>query len=413
MATGVPRRVQVQVGVRRPAGRGPVEPRVCVVGLGPRTGRWLSDRAPASVVRRPNTDADGVAVEHLRFGPQDDLSGVPGLAGASPSLMRDAIQLALTAGAPSVDLLLLRAPGLQPHELHEPEVLGALAPALAALPGVIVLAPDAAGPAPLRSGPLADVEGRSHRLARFAAGLGPTLREAWQVGFLDVPPGLFGAMPELLRGAGGQDLCLWAWQGEGPVLARHGWRSAAAAAAGLVARPDDDLFLAKARRTLPVGEGREVRARQALLAAAPGAPALVNGLHLEATDDGDRATVGGELCLRAPAGEWGLASLRTVKLIHQRVLLAAEEFVFRPVHEAEAFALAAALDIVLRPFITAGLLVGPGGSGAPQVQAAVDRDAARPALVAELAASVRPWARGLRVRVGVDPGEAARVEVSA
>jgi hypothetical protein len=87
--------------------------------------------------------------------------------------------------------------------------------------------------------------------------------------------------------------------------------------------------------------------------------------------------------------------------------------VFRPVHEAEAFALTAALDIVLRPFVSAGLLVGPGGDGAPEVFASVDRDASRPALVAELAASVRPWARGLRVRVGVDPGEAARVEVSA
>ncbi len=413
MATGMPRRVQVQVGVRRSAARAPVEPRMCVVGLAPRTGRWVSDRLPSAVVRAPNRDADGVAVEHLRLGPQDELGAVPGLMGGQPSLVRDAVQLALLAGAPAVDLLLLRAPGLAPHQLDRPEVLAALGSALPALPGVMVVVPDASGPAPVREGPLSDPEGRALRLGRLAAGLGPTLREAWQVGFLDVPPALFGQMPALLGGAAGQDLCLWAWQGEGAVVARHGWRSAAAAAAGLVARADDDLFLAKTRRSLPVGAGREVRARAAARAALPAPPGLVNALHLDAADGGDLARVGGELSLRAPAGEWGLAALRTVKLIHQRVLLAAEEFVFRPVHEAEAFALTAALDIVLRPFVSAGLLVGPGGDGAPEVFASVDRDASRPALVAELAASVRPWARGLRVRVGVDPGEAARVEVSA
>lgn len=410
MARTVESGVSVRVGVRRPATAALAVPRVCVLAVGPRTPQWLSDIYPGAVVRAPDRDARGAVVEHLRFGHRQDLRGLPGLGGRHPSLAQDTVAMALAAGATSVDLLLARVPGARPWSVATPEVLDVLQGPLSTLSGVLVLVPDARGPAPVLNGTPADPGLAARNITAVAAALGPTLREAWQVALLDMPVG--ADEDDLLPSALGQDVALFAWAGSAAALGRQGWRSAAAAVAGTLARRDDVVFHGKTGQTMVLGPGRTVRCAASLpLARSLPAGAHVNGLMLD--ENGSEATILGESTLRAPLGEWDLAALRTVKLIHRRVRLAAEEFVFRPVTSSESLALVAALDIVLRPFVQSGLLTGPSGTGSPAISGSLDPDPSKPSLIAELSAAVRPWARHLRVRVGVDPGVSATVEVRA
>lgn len=400
--------VQVRVGVRRPSTRPTAVPRMVVLGLGPRTDRWLSDAYPTAVVSAPRRRSQGAVVEHLRFGHRQDLRGLPGLGTRYPSLVRDAVSIALEAGATSVDLLLARVPGARPWELDQPEVLDVFRAPLESLPGTLVTAPDVIGPVPVRRGAAIDEAAVAERLVRVARGLAPTLREAWQVGLLDCPVAV--ANPDLLPRLVDTDLSLWTWCGGARALARQGWRSAAAAAAGMASQRNALIYRGRSGQRLPLGDGRQVRSRLDLpTPRRPPAESSLNGLQLDAS--GDSATVLSEGSLRAPVGEWDLATLRTVKLLHRRIRLAADEFVFRPVTSAESMALAAALDIVLRPFVQAGLLTGPGGQGTPVIEGRADRDPNAPSLVAEVGASLRPWAQQLSVRVGVDPGVTATVEV--
>jgi hypothetical protein len=180
--------------------------------------------------------------------------------------------------------------------------------------------------------------------------------------------------------------------------------------AGLLSRRKDVVFHGKSRQKLSPGPGRSIRRLTGGPAAQPPpTEPVLNALLLDRT--GDTAVVSSETTLRSPIGQWDVATLRTVKLIHRRIRLAADEFVFRPVTSSESLALAAALDIVLRPFVQAGLLAGPGGQGTPNIRGYAQRDQNAPSLVAEVGATVRPWARKLDVRVGVDPGRSATVEV--
>jgi len=400
--------VSVRVGVRRPSTQQTALPRMVVLGVGPRTRKWLSDAYPSAVVKRPERRANGAVVEHLRFGHRQDLRGLPGLGTRFPSMIRDSVGLALAAGATSVDLLLARVPGARPWELDRPEVLDVLTAPLSTLPGTVVTVPDIAGPVPVGPGMALDVPGVARRLVRVAHHLNPTLQERWQLCLLDCPPEV--ASGTVLSQVAGTDVALWSWAGDGAALARQGWRSAAAAVAGLLSRRDDIVFHGKTRRRIELGAGRSVRRLSGIpQPTRPSGEACLNALQLDGL--GDVATVLGETTLRAPVGGWDIATLRTVKLIHRRIRLAADEFVFRPVTSAESLALAAALDIVLRPFVQAGLLAGPGGEGTPTIRGTADRDPTTPSLIAEVGATVRPWARRLDVRVGVDPGRSATVEV--
>jgi hypothetical protein len=400
--------VSVRVGVRRPSTQQTAIPRMVILAVGPRTRAWLSDAYPAAVVRKPERSASGTVVEHLRFGHKQALTGLPGLGARFPSLVRDSVGLALSAGASSVDLLLARAPRALPWDVHRPEILDVFHAPLMRLPGTLVTVPDVVGPALQADHPARDPEAIGQRLVQVARQLDPVLREAWQVGLLDCPPGV--ARPALLSRLAGSDISLWTWSGSGPAMARHGWRSAAAAMAGLLSRRKDVVFHGKSRQKLSPGPGRSIRRLTGGPAAQPPpTEPVLNALLLDRT--GDSAVVSSETTLRSPIGQWDVATLRTVKLIHRRIRLAADEFVFRPVTSSESLALAAALDIVLRPFVQAGLLAGPGGQGTPNIRGYAQRDQNAPSLVAEVGATVRPWARKLDVRVGVDPGRSATVEV--
>ena len=111
-------------------------------------------------------------------------------------------------------------------------------------------------------------------------------------------------------------------------------------------------------------------------------------------------------------GQWSLPALRTVKAIHHRIMFAAEQFVFRPVDSVNAFSLVTALDIVLRPFVEGGALVGPSGEGGPVLTGDTIRNRDAPGLVAEISAQLRPWCQDVKVRVAVDPGQQPSIDIN-
>jgi hypothetical protein len=92
-------------------------------------------------------------------------------------------------------------------------------------------------------------------------------------------------------------------------------------------------------------------------------------------------------------------------MIHQRLVEAADMFVFRPAREIEATALGASVELVLDPFFKKGIVVGPNGSGAPVVTSGVTRSRTEPGLYVDLTAQVRPWCQQVAVRVMVKTGE--------
>jgi hypothetical protein len=171
------------------------------------------------------------------------------------------------------------------------------------------------------------------------------------------------------------------------------------------------VFLSHIGRTLELGPGRRVRRRTISVPhVAPTVEGIINGLLL--LDGGDAAKLLGEETLRPPVGQWSIPVVRTVQGIHRLVRRAADDFVFRPVTELQSVALSVALNMALQPFIQAGVLQGLGGSEVPSVTAAPVRDPMAPGLSATIAASVRPWAKRIELRVGIQPGNAATVELT-
>jgi hypothetical protein len=156
--------------------------------------------------------------------------------------------------------------------------------------------------------------------------------------------------------------------------------------------------------------GRRIRRRQRPTdSGAQRSPVLVNEVLLDA--EGETALVQSEHTLRAPVGSWPIPVVRTVQGIHRLIRRAADEFVFRPVTELNSVGLSIALNLALQPFVQAGVLRGLAGSPTPTVTTEAERDPLAPGLAAEISASVRPWARRVKLRVAVEPGEMARVEM--
>ena len=65
----------------------------------------------------------------------------------------------------------------------------------------------------------------------------------------------------------------------------------------------------------------------------------------------------------------------------------------------------ASVELVLEPFYTRGIVVGPNGAGAPVVSAGVTRSRTEPGLYVDLTAQVRPWCQQVSIRVMVKTGE--------
>jgi hypothetical protein len=400
------RRVQVRVSTVRTASRRPASAGLCVVGVCPPRWPWLSQRYPHARVTDTRFATESAAVEHLRFTPGQEVDGLPGLSPRAPSRVRDAVRLALAAGAPSVDVVLARAGSLLPWDLDDPEVAGLLDPFLNQLPEAVLVYPDAGGPCPVTP-PTRRAEGATWaRLERMIRVHRAGWRARYQVALLDCAEGdddIVRALAEPIVG----DAALCRFVGSAPRLARHGWRSAAAAVGALVLTPGATVMAGISGRAIDLGPGRSVRSdRRAELGFARSSPAPVphDGspfVDLALDDDLDRAVVLREPTLREPMGDWSLPALRTVKSIHHRIVQAAEAFVFRPVDVAQGLALVLSLQETLRPFTAAGILLGPDGVGPPRITGDIDKSPHTPGLLADVTAQVRPWCRGVNVRVAV------------
>jgi hypothetical protein len=413
---GQPRRkLQIRFGtVRAPAPR-PTDPRLCVVGICPPGWPWLSRRYPHARVSDTRFGTEHGAVEHLRFSAGQEVDGLPGLAPRAPSRVRDAVCLALAAGAPVVDVVLARAEGLLPWHLESPEIAALFDPFLNQLPEAVLVYPDAGGPA-LVGPPGRRGDGRTwHRVARMIDAHRAGWRERYQIALVDVGEDS-DELSAALAGPLSADVALCRFSGPPAALARHGWRCAAAGVGGLLCTPGTSPMTGTVGRKVKLGAGRAVYPTRdvALGFARPSAlrVASPNFVNLALDADGDLATVLSEPSLREPMGDWSLPALRTVKSLHHRIRQTADAFVFRTVDVAQGLALVLSLQESLRPFASAGILLGPDGVGPPKITGDIDKSPNHPGLIADIAAQLRPWCRSVNLRVAVRAG-GIRLEVAA
>jgi hypothetical protein len=410
------KRIDIKVGLSRSRSAREKTPRVCIVGIAPAGFPWLSEIFPENRIKvtRMNGDATD-AVEQLRFSSKSEQGPLPRVAAALPSRIRDAFRLLLKAGAPEVEILLARGQGLMPWDLDQPIVSDMLNPFLGNMPGAMLVYPDAGGPWPNNMMGLVQNFERMSRLRDTVRNFSQQWQDYYQLGFMDFVQGSPSENRQILLGITGNDVVLCNWTGSHAQIRRHGWRPACAALVGHLAGKDMDLTQGSVGQDINLGNGRYfVRSRAAQLGQAEPAPldsvVADTCAVLEIDNNIDTAEIASTPTFRRPLGEWNVSSVRTVKLIHQRLVQASDMFVFRPAKEIEATALAANIDLALRPFFDRGIVVGPDGAGPPVVSAGVIRNPQEPGLYVDLMAQVRPWCQHLSVRVMVKMGEQPLIE---
>jgi len=411
------RGVSVRIGRTRPAPARPGRPALCVAGICPGNAPWLADQFPDAVVHDTRFRTADAAVEHVQLRTRHDVQLLPGLTDRVPSRIRDAVRVALTAGAPQVDVVPARGSGLAPWDVQEKTFAELVSPFLAELLGAAVVLPDTGGPPDLGLGTADPTERVLTRTSTAIRRLAEIFQLRYQVGLFDIPALQTEQRIELFRRIAGADVGLCRFRGVAGALARHGWRSAAAAVGGLMAGDADALGAGLAGRTVALPPGRAAATSRSELMSLdepvvveqPGDDALVTlALHRAR----DRAVVEGDATFRQPVGEWSLPALRAVKAVHHRMVRTAEQFVFRAADEAQAMALANALEQSLRSWSARGLLVGVGGEGPPAIRGGVDAIPGQPGLHAVVDCQLRPWSHNVVVRVAVRPGEQPEVEVA-
>ena len=392
------RAVQVTFGGvgRGPSGVGRVG--VCMLVVRQSPDEMFGSHAAGSGVRVLGQPGWGVCIEHTRFRSSDGLVALPGLDHDEPSLLRDAVACSLSAGAPAVDIVAVRVG----RDATGEDVLDQILAYLPELTGGILCIPD------LR-------QSTSESLVGAVQALGPFLSEFMIVACLDVSPGEDEvALSEALMGA---DVALCAWTGRADRLGAHGWRSAAAVVAGVLAastaHPGESLLDVSV--ALPPGRVVDV-GRLSKLTVRDSAPVQEvtpsEVIYLRLDSGKDRATVESEPVLRMPVGTWTLPSLLLVKRLHRAVVETAAEFTFRPVTDPHAFALTTAMIGALYPFVAAGLLVGSGGKGVPEVTVGSVRDPLSPGFLVDFVGVLQPWSRKVEVRVRLHGGSSPEVSVT-
>jgi len=404
------RQVSIKVGARPRTDVHKVRPRLVLLGVVDYSSPWLGELLPAARVRDSRYDAHHIGVEHLRFARGVPVGVLPGLGGASPSLLRDTAALAMAGGSPTVDVLLARIDGGRPQDLCDPRAVELLTGALAEAQGAMVLFPDAL-PSPRGITPESPV---GDALVQVARTYGPTLSTHFQLGLVDLPsfeePELF----RTLKGLHHHDLVAVCWTGSKREIDRHGWRSGAAWFAGQAVcrkQPMDSIAGLSAAlpggRAVPQGRARWLGAEEP----ARTLPEFAENAVAELMLARGRVTIRNQPTLRAPVGLWDLPLIRTAKVLHQRIAITANLFVFRQANEETAIILQTALNLALQEFVRRDIVGGPGDSDTPQVHAIPDKNPAQPALIATVRAFLKPWLRELRIDLAVRPGEAAIVEV--
>lgn len=410
------RRVQVEVGVVRSNAPAAREPNLLLIGLVDFERIPSSPAARALVLRSTVDPHGGIGVEVLRLTTSSQCSLLPGLAGAQPSGLRDAALGAFVAGLSELRVALIYARKLRPWDFERSDVIEALDALSTDFQGAAVLMPDFAGPPWVGVGEEEGSAERWERAGRVAARYAPLWTANFQVALLDAPsrPQSQAVLEPFL----GADCVLCHFRGRPHRLRQLGWHSAAATLGGRLSRDDDPVRGTLGLR-LPLGPRRQVRAPiwglgfdQEPDFSPDSVDALERLAVLRIDDDADDALVLSEPSFRRPLGQWSLPALRTVKTLHRNILRAAESVLFRPVDAAHSLMLLTALNFVMRPFVDAGVLVGPSGAGAPDIDTDVVRDPMAPGLAGTIAAQLRPWCSEVRVRVELREGQEARVEVN-
>jgi hypothetical protein len=410
------RGVSVRIGHAQPAVTRRGTSGLCIVGICPGEHPWLADLLPDAVVRDTRYRTEDGAIEHLRLRSRDDIKALPGLSGKSPSRVRDAVVLGLTAGAPEVDVILARCGDCNPWDLDRPKVGEMLGTFLDELHGAILAFPDVGGPVP--TGPGTEISSWDRRTRTLAAvrQLAPGLIHRYQVGLIDSYDLDEDARLDLLRSLVGTDFALCGWSGDPSRMRAHGWRSAAAAVGGLLASDGADVGRGLVGRSLALPAGRTLaRGREHRLGLSPPEPPMEDHddhvVRLRLHRRREEAQILGEPTFRQPIGDWSVGALRAVKIVHRQLVRAADGYVFRNATDTQAAALAAALQRALRPFTNKGLIVGAGGEGPPSVRGGVDAIPGEPGLNATVTAQLRPWSQKVLVRVAVRPGHRPVLEV--
>ena len=404
-------RVDVKVGLTRPRSPRQEVPRLCIVGIATQGSPWLSDVLPDARIRMTKLRSGGTeAVEQLRFSAKNEQGPLPHIASSMPSRIRDAFRLALASGAPEVDLLLVRSEGCMPWDLDRPQISELLGPFLGDMAGALLVYPDAGGPWPNNRAALVPTLQRMVRLRDTVRRFSTRWVDHYQTALMDMVPGTSNENRQILLGIAGNDVALCQWTGAYDDIKRHGWRPGCAAIGGFLAGRGENITQGVVGQNIPLGRGRYVvRSRAASLGG--GVPPALDSLIadtctvLELQSGADRAEIMSTPTFRRPLGEWSISSVRTVKMIHQKLVEAADMFVFRPAREIEATALGASIELVLEPFYNKGIVVGPNGAGAPVVSSGVTRSRTEPGLYVDLTAQVRPWCQQVAVRVMVKTGE--------
>ena len=411
MPNSLDRRIDIKVGLTRPKTERAQVPGVCIVGIAPQGSPWLSELFPEARVRVTRMNLEGSeAVEQLRFSSKSESGSLPNIAAHLPSRIRDAFRLVLAAGAPEVDLLLARASDANPWDLDRADIAEMMGPFLGEMPGAALVYPDAGGPWPNNQMGLVSSWDRMVRLRDTVRNFQSLWMDHYQVGLMDMVQGTPSENRQILLGIAGSDVSLCQWTGSRDDMRAHGWRPACAAMGGFLASRGEDVTQGSVGQEINLGSGRYfVRSRAVALGQRPLPPVdsvvADTCVLLEMLPGGQRAEITSEPTFRRPLGEWTLSSVRTVKLIHQRLVQASDMFVFRPAQEMEATALGASIELALRPFFERGIVVGPDGVGTPVVSAGVIRSQSEPGLYVDLMAQVRPWCQQVSVRVMVKMGD--------
>jgi len=410
------RSVAIEYGQLARSRRERVPPAICMMGIiDPREARFTDVFPRAVLLTSRDLDPDHF-VEHIRIQTLEATAYLPGLDSRRPSLLRDSVRLALTAGAPYVDVILARFPDLMPWDLDDPRTVGTFDVFAQHMVGANVVFPDLLGPVP--SSPLASVdhEAIAKRAARTIKLHGPRWTERFQVAFVDSP--YFETrrqQVDFLKSISGFDCSVARWNCNPIQAPVHSWRSAASVIGGGVAAMHADIYRGVEGLRFNLAEGRRstVGRREDLRVGEWERKTLGDDeyfIDLTPTEDGKAAVPGADCTMRAPVGSWSIPALRTTKVIHWRVWQTASQFVFENVNEQRAFALGTAVMGTLQPYSQAGLLVGPNGEETPEVRAGAVRDISAPGLRVEITGTLQPWTQSVKMRVNLQPGREPAVE---